>query len=114
MIEVWCICLCGLGSGTLLKLTTSKALDKLGVKGRITVYGVTDIPGGGYLPDIVLTQQEIYKNLKQRPAYQPLFEKKPNRIVVTSDFVDVDKIAAILKPVIRAVEKEQEKEKKKK
>ena len=89
-----------------MKLTTMKALDKLGVKGRVTVFGVTDIPGGGNLPDIVLTQQEIYDNLERRPAYKPLFDAKPKRIVLTKDFTDVGKIAETLKPCIDAILKE--------
>ena len=102
-MEIWVVCFCGLGSGTLLSLTSRKALDKLGVKGNVTVYGSTDMPPGGMLPNLVLTMPELYDHFKSRSEYKELFESTPPRIAVVTDYTNVDKIVGLLKPIIEAM-----------
>lgn len=101
-MELWVVCFCGLGSGTLLSLTTRKALDKLKVRGNVTVYGSTDMPAGGKLPDLVMTQPELYNHFKSRAEYKQLFESNPPRIAVVTNYTDVDKVVEVLKPIIEA------------
>lgn len=92
MIKVLCVCINGMGSSLILRMSVEKAFKALGIDAQVDH---CDLGGfGGRKPDVVVTTPALMRSLSLHEGMQ---------VITVTNFVDVEGIKkAIIEKEIRA------------
>lgn len=90
MLKVMTVCINGMGSSLILKMTVEKAFAELGIPAQITHIDAGQFRGKH--PDVVITTPSLAKNIE--PAEGMI-------IVTTKNFTDVKQIKEKLKEALQ-------------
>lgn len=91
MLKVLCVCINGMGSSLILRMSVEKAFKALGIEAEVDH---CDLGGfGGRRPDVVVTTPALKASLPAREGM---------RVITVTNFVNVDSIKeAIVENIIQ-------------